>query len=452
MTDRKSLTLDRRGFGKLALGSAAAIGAGNWGRAAFADDATAAYHAANIDWRQAAGQTIQLAGATHPWSAAITPLIPQFTALTGIKVETDYQSEAEYTAALPIRLGSGSPTPDVFMFISYGQGIGAGWLEPLDAMYADKTLMDPAWYNEADLLGAARDFPVWSNKQRYAFPITTEAQIMFFNQPMLDKKGVAVPKTFDALLTAAEKLNTPDVAGIAMRAKAAGSATAASMGFVFSYGGQLVQDGRAAFDSPEAIAAMEIYGEMLRKAGPIGVGTYDWYEVLNDYTQGAAAIASDSSNFAGTIADPTKSRAAGKTTFTSIVSDGSHAPTPYMSCWQACINSKSAKKKAAFLFLQWATSQPTSLLTAFAGLATTRSSAWSSAAFKKAFGTQAADAALYSLSHASIAPSKAALFHPQAPQIFDAFAIATNQIVTGHVSAKDALTKAAKTVNAVIRP
>ena len=47
-----------------------------WG---FADDYDAMYAKAAIDWKQFSGQTVNLAGATHPWSKAITPLLPQFT-------------------------------------------------------------------------------------------------------------------------------------------------------------------------------------------------------------------------------------------------------------------------------------------------------------------------------------------------------------------------------------
>ena len=55
-----------------------------WG---FAEDVTALYANAAIDWKQFAGQTITLAGAIHPWSNAITPLLWDFTKLTGISVE-----------------------------------------------------------------------------------------------------------------------------------------------------------------------------------------------------------------------------------------------------------------------------------------------------------------------------------------------------------------------------
>ena len=48
-------------------------------RWSLAQDTAAAYANASIDWKQFAGQTITLAGAIHPWSNAITPLLPEFT-------------------------------------------------------------------------------------------------------------------------------------------------------------------------------------------------------------------------------------------------------------------------------------------------------------------------------------------------------------------------------------
>jgi multiple sugar transport system substrate-binding protein len=115
------------------LGAAGAALSGMLPRWSFADAAAGIYADAAIDWKEFAGQTIALAGAIHPWSSAITPLLAQFTELTGIKVVTDFRLETEFLGALPDKLASGSTTPDTFMFLTYGQGISAGWLEPLNA-------------------------------------------------------------------------------------------------------------------------------------------------------------------------------------------------------------------------------------------------------------------------------------------------------------------------------
>jgi multiple sugar transport system substrate-binding protein len=420
-------------------------------RWSFAEDAAAMYADAAIDWKQFAGQTITLAGAIHPWSNAITPLLPDFTKLTGISVVTDFQLETSFLGALPIKLARGSRTPDVFMFLTYGQGISAGWLEPLNAYYSDRSLTDLAWYDESDLLKTARAFPLWPDGERYAFPITSEAVTLFINSDALAAKNLPVPQTFDELLATAKAVKTSEMSGIAMRAQASGNSSTAAMSFVFSYGGAMVKDNKAAFASPEAIAAVEMYGQLLSQAGPVGVGSYEWYQVLDDFLQGRTAMAIDSSNFATDISDPAKSRVTKQAEFAAFPYVASRTPVPFMSHWQACINSKSRNKRAAFLFLLWATSKPTSLQTAATGLATTRLSAWSSEGFKKAFGPQAAAAALTNLQNADVERAKAILFHPQSRPIQDAFMIGVNEVVSGAKSAESAMTAAAEKANAAIR-
>jgi multiple sugar transport system substrate-binding protein len=442
----------RRSFVK-GLGVAGAVipalaAAPRWG---FAANTAAAYASAAIDWKQFAGQTITLAGAIHPWSNAVIPLLPNFTRLTGINVVTDFQLETTYLSSIPIRLARGGNTPDVCMFTSYGQGISGGWLEPLNAYYSNKSLTDLGWYDESDLLKTARTFSLWSDGERYGFTITSEAMTLFVNNDALAAKGLPVPRTFDELLATAKAVKTNEMSGIAMRAMAGGNSTPPAMGFVFSYGGDMVKDNKAAFASPEGIAAIDMYGRLLSQAGPVGVGSYEWYQVLDDFLQGRTAMAIDSSNFATDISNPAKSHVAKRAGFAAFPHIAGRGPVPFMSHWQACINSKSKNKQAAFLFLQWVTSKPTSLQTAAVGLATTRVSAWSSEAFKEAFGRQAAEAALTNLQDADVDRAKAILFHPQSRSIMDVFMIGVNEVVSGAKPAKSAMTAAAEKANLAIR-
>ena len=444
--------VSRRGFVK-GLGAAGALfpALTMLPRRSLAEDDAAIYANAAIDWRQFAGQTITLAGAVHPWSKAITSLLPNFTQLTGIDVITDFQMENEFLGAIPTRLARGSSTPDVFMFLTYGQGISAGWLEPLNAHFSDRSLTDLGWYDESDLLKTARAFPVWRDGERYAFPITSEAVTLFINSNTLAAKNLPIPQTFQQLLDTAKAVKTNEMSGIAMRAQAGGNSSPAAMSYVFSYGGHMVKDNKAAFDTPEAIEAVAMFGETLGQAGPIGVGSYEWYDVLDDFIQGRTAMAMDSSVLAKDISDPAKSRVAKQAEFAAFPHVAGRSPVPFMSHWQACINSKSQSKRAAFLFLLWATSRPTSLQTAAVGLATTRLSAWSSDAFKTAFGPQAATAALTNLQNADVDRAKAILFHPQSRPIQDAFMIGVNEVVSGAKSAKNAMAAAAEKANAAIR-
>jgi multiple sugar transport system substrate-binding protein len=418
-----------------------------WG---LAQDVATSYADAAIDWKQFAGQRITLAGAIHPWTNAITPLLADFTELTGISVVPDFRLETTYLGALPIQLNRGDSTPDVFMFTAYGQGISAGWLEPLNAHYADTSLTDLRWYDESDLLKTARAFPLWRGGERYAMPITSEAVTLFINGDALAAKKLPIPETFEELLVTANALKTDDMSGIAMRAQASGNSSVPAMSFLFSYGSDMVKHNRAVFASPEAIAAIEMYGRLLQQAGPPGVSGYEWYHVLDDFLQRRTAIAIDSSNFATDISNPARSQVAGQAVFAAFPHADGRMSVPFMSHWQACINARSRNKRAAFLFLLWATSKPTSMKAAAAGLATTRVSAWSSERFKKAFGVQAAEAALTNLQNADVDRAKAILFHPQSRPILDAFMIGVNEVVSGARPAKIAMTSAAEKANAAI--
>jgi len=450
---KSSSRMTRRAFGQATLFAGVTLAMPTVvGRRAFAQPADlSAYKTANVDWKRFAGTRIMVSGATHHWSNAVQPFIPQFTELTGIEVETDFRSETEFLTALPIKLAAASPTPDAFMYLAYGQGITAGWLEPLNSYYENKDLVDPQWYDEADILQVAREYPLWSNGERYAFPITAEAQTLYVNKTYLNEKGLDVPRTFDELLAAARACKTKDVAGITMRAKAAGNATFPLTGFIYSYGGELLKDGVVVYDSPEAVAAIEMFTTLLRDAGPIGVSNYDWYETLNDFMQGASAITTDTSNFATNISDPEKSRVSKDVAFALFPTTGDRPSIPNMSCWQAAVNAKSANKEAAFLFLLWATSKATSALTSGRGLATTRVSAWESQGFRKAFGEEAAQAALANLQNADAELAKRARFHPQSPQILNELAVGVSLTLSGRLSAADAMKQAAARANAQLR-
>ena len=420
-----------------------------WG---FAEDIAAVYANAAIDWKQFAGQTIALAGAIHPWSNAITPLLWDFTKLTGINVVTDFRLETTYLGALPIQLNRGGSTPDVFMYTTYGQGIAAGWLEPLNAYYSDKSLTDPGWYDESDILKTARAFPLWRDGERYAIPITSEAVTLFINGEALAARNLPVPQTFERAASDRER----DQDRRDVRDRHAGPS---QRQFVRAGHELLVLlwrgDGRATTrphsGAPRRSRPSKCTAGCSVKPDLAGVSGYEWYHVLDDFLQRRTAMAIDSSNFATDISNPAKSQVASQAMFAAFPHLAGRASVPFMSHWQACINSKSRNKRAAFLFLLWATSKPTSLQTAAAGLATTRVSAWSSEGFKKAFGAQAAEAALTNLQNADVDRAKAILFHPQSRPILDAFMIGVNEVVSGAKPAKIAMTNAAEKANAAIR-
>ncbi|WP_018182148.1 ABC transporter substrate-binding protein [Kaistia granuli] len=415
------------------------------------DDIKGQWESAKMDWKRQSGATIVLNGVQHPWMDAITPLVPHFTKLTGIEVKVQTQSESEYIASLPVKLGAKSATPDVYMVWALGQAVTAGWLEPLGPMFADPKLTDLAWWDVDDLFPSTRAYQTWADGNQYVVSVTAEAQTLFANKTMLDEKGLALPKTMDELLATAKALKTDDIAGIAMRAKSGDGATWPAGGFVFSYGGAIIGlDGKVAVDQPEAVAAIDMYGKLLREAGPIGSGNYHWMECLNDFMAGAVAMSSDSSNFATDIGNKDKSAVAGQAIYGGMPTAAGKPAKPNIYNWTIGMNPNAANKDAAFLFLLWATSKPTAAMAAAAGLATQRTSAWKTSAFGERFGKQAVSAVLENLNAADADLMKATWFHAKGPQILDAFGIGVNEVVTGAKDAQSAMTAAAEKMRAAI--
>ena len=270
-----SLTIDRRTLLRMSAVLTGTTAIATSGLPLFAQTVTeaamASYAQAGIDWKRQSGTTIVLAGLQHPWMDAITPLIPSFTELTGIEVDVQTQSESEYVASLPVRLGAGSAEPDVYMVWALGQAITAGWLEPLGPMFANPEIFDAGWWDEGDLFESTREYQRWADGSQYVLSVTAEAQTLFVNQTMLDAAGLPVPTTMQDLLDASVALNNDEHAGIALRAKSGEGATWPAGGFIFSYGGTIIDaDGSVALDRPEAVAAIDMYGRLLREAGPVG--------------------------------------------------------------------------------------------------------------------------------------------------------------------------------------
>jgi multiple sugar transport system substrate-binding protein len=407
---------------------------------------------ADIDWKAFDGEEIIVGAMQHPWSDSIESALPIFEELTGIKVKLTKQSETEYVAEMPIKLGAGSAEPDVMMIHALGQFVSAGWAAPLDQFYEDSALFDATWFDEGDMFGMARDFPTQNDGQRFSMSVTAEAQTLFANQRSLDAAGLEIPKTMDDFLAAAIAMKTPKQSGIVMRSKSDGTAgTWPCGGFVFSYGGEVIDaSGACVLNSDEAIAGVEMYGRLLKEAGPLGVGNYHWMEVLNDFSSGAAAMGCDSSNFATDISDPAKSIVAEDAIFGALPKAGDKPMKANIWAWQAGINANSKKQKAAFLLLSFLNSKEGCALSSANGLATVRNSAWKSVAFQDRFGAQAATAALNNLNSGDAVIFKRAWFHPKAGEILDPWGIAINEVATGQKDARTALTEATDKINSIL--
>ncbi len=238
-----------------------------------ADQAAAPAEAvpAGFDWKAYEGTTIRFLANKHPWTSAIEEYIPQFEADTGIKVNLEVLPEDQFRQKVLVELTTGAGTVDVFMSMPPQEGLkfhSAGWYEPLQDYIANPALTSPD-YDAADFLAGVMGAETISGDV-IGIPIMMENEVLYYRKDIFADKGIAVPTTMDELKAVAAQLNDPanDFYGFTARGKGSAAVTQFST-FLYNYGGEwLDADRKPIINQPEAIAAFETYGGLLKDYRP----------------------------------------------------------------------------------------------------------------------------------------------------------------------------------------
>ena len=203
-------------------------------------------------------------------------------------------------------------------------------------------------------------------------------------------------------------------------------------------------------NSPEAIEATQFYADILSKAGPAGVASWAWAEVLAAMEQGEVAMAIDASDFGFQIEDAARSHSAGKWGYT-VIPAGPHGIHPSVFSFILTMNTASRNKGPAWLFMQWVTSKSTDLEVATQTGIPIRTSTMQGASFEQVVGHigggQWAEASTESLNIAD------ADFRPRFEywrEVGDRLGIAVQATIAGE-SAKTALDEAQRDIERILR-
>jgi len=95
-------------------------------------------------------------------------------------------------------------------------------------------------------------------------PVAASARAMLVNMDLFEKAGATPPQTWDELYTAAQKISAlPDVYGFGLQGKEI-ETDAYFYYSLWTHGGDILKaDGTSGLDSPEALAALEQYKQMV---------------------------------------------------------------------------------------------------------------------------------------------------------------------------------------------
>lgn len=318
--------------------------------------------AAAFDWKKYEGTTIRVIHVQNWYGEAVEGWVPEFEALTGIKVQLEIYAFGSLYEKLMTEMMTGMTDLDVYISQPYAIGEqfdNAGWYEPLQE-YVDNPELTSPLFNLLSFFSAAIDPGCTINGKLIGLPWIVDTALLYYNDTLFEEYGVAVPNTFAELETAAKKLTVDtdadgkiDIYGITMRGR---SALPSFQPWLLGFGGDFLdKEGNPAINSPEAVEALEAFARVLSQYGPPGSAGYSISEIRNVFSQRKAAMMMGSSGHGFILSDPEKSKIS-KEWRASVVPAGPAGRLPFVnSTWNYNMYSGSANKEASWLFLQWVT-------------------------------------------------------------------------------------------------
>jgi len=311
-------------------------------------------------WRKFAGTTLEANLIKGPRGELLQKYVGEFTALTGIEVGSEVIPEQQQRQKAVIELASGRPSFDV-IHLSYHvqkrQFEKAGWLADVSGFMNNPELTAPDLV-ESDFSAAGLQFAKADHGPMHSLPWSVDYFILYYNKELFEKKGIAVPTTFDQMVTAAEALNDPKRGIYGFVGRGLRNANMALWtNFFLNYGGEFLDaKGQLLTDGPEAIEATQLYQRLLTGLAPPGVAGFNWMESMAAFTQGRAAMWIDADGWAPPLEDPNASRIVGKVGYT-VVPAGPKGQFSSTYGDGIGIAQASPNKEAAWLYCQWAVSK-----------------------------------------------------------------------------------------------
>jgi multiple sugar transport system substrate-binding protein len=341
--------------------------------------------AQEFDWRRYEGTEIRFMMNRHPFTNWLEPLVPEFEAATGIRVNLEILPEDQFRQVRLLEVSSGAATLDGYMIMPgqvSAQYLGANWLRYIDDLVADPSLTMPD-LDLDDFFGGA--IGTFRNEQGlFGLPLQIESSVLFYRADLLEAAGLdGPPDTMDELMEYAAALHRDGVAGFAMRGRGA-AATSQTVNLLYSFGGEwLNPDGTSALASDESVAAHEFYAELMRNYGPPGPTNLHWAEVTSLFAQGQAAMIFDANVFRPIMEDPAQAiDVVRENTRYAPLPEGPAGSVPGVLVWGLSINHASRNVEASWYFIQWALSKENQVRLALFGVPAARASAWANDEFQ----------------------------------------------------------------------
>ena len=268
--------------------------------------------------------------------------LPEFEKKTGIKVVVDASPFGDLYKKQLLSLSTGGRYDVLFMDEPWIAPLSE-FLLPLDERMKSLDLADfvPTTVASGAFQGT-----------QYAVPVDPNVQLLVYRKDLFEQKGLKPPATWDELVAAAKAFHDPSKQqyGIAITASSDIQTALYMLLAIWSYGGELVDNGRGSLNSAAGKKGGEVFLELL-KFTPPNVKSYNFADVNKAIQLGQAAMAIQWASGARPMEDKTRSSVAGKLGYTLVPK--AVRQTPMRGVWTIAVAKNSANQDSAWQFATW---------------------------------------------------------------------------------------------------
>ncbi|WP_455382831.1 ABC transporter substrate-binding protein [Salinispira pacifica] len=374
--------------------------------------------------------TITFLVSSTPTVDGLLAKIPEFEKQSGIKVQVANVDYDAMTQKETLDLRSQTGNYDVFWtegtflgrYVSNLKG-----LEPLD-VYAKSQGVDLGLSDFAD--GALKNFRY--NGHLYAMPFENTMMLVAYRTDLYKQAGLNPPSTLSEYLADVAKLNNPPSEyGTEIMGQKGEPIFYEYLNWLWGEGGDLfTPDGKPALDTAAAEKAVNDLVTLARYS-PKGTANFGWDEAATSFAQGSVSTAVLFSDQTGSLLDPSSSKVIGKWNYTAFPGSKPTAFGGY--AWG--MNAYSKNKPAALSFIKWATSAEVLKSLVPNGSSPPRKSILDDQTVLEKYPWLKAEA--QTVSRARVPTASPAYF-----DLVDALSANLNSVITGQMSAKEALQSA----------
>jgi multiple sugar transport system substrate-binding protein len=303
-------------------------------------------------------------------------IIGEFERETGINVEVEALPYLDLRNRHIEELSKPQGDIDLVSWVVMWKGeyVENGFLEPLQPFFDDPALAEED-YDMGDIfrpylvsggfVGGPKGYLDGPGATLYGIPFGAETSIIAYRKDIFEDHGLTPPHTYEDLETAIRRLAALGIPALSSRGKGASNLTFAWLLHLGPFGGTVFDDAwEPQINAPEAIEAAEFL-RLVAQTGPDNIETFGFGQSAFAFLMGDAAIYLDNFKVAASA------REMATPEFLENIGYLKH-PTG-----RACsaetggfaigIPANSQKKEAAFLLLQYLTSQEGDLRTTKAG-------------------------------------------------------------------------------------